>query len=81
MGKTCVITRTDALADFVEHGENALCVELNNIPQIMESLTLLWENDSLRQDMESKASRKAREQFSSRMAMEHISKEVFRLKT
>ena len=76
MGKACIITRTEALTDFVDHGENALFVEPNNIPQIIKTLTLLWEDDNLRQYMEIKAFKKAHEHFSSQAAMAYLAKKV-----
>lgn len=76
MGKTCIISRTAALADFVDHGKNALWVESGSVQQVVQALVLLWNNDELRRRMETEALKMAHEKFGSCSAMAFLAKEV-----
>ena len=71
MGKPVIVTRTDALTEYVEDGRTALFID-NKPDQLRDALNRLETDQQLYDSLAENARRKVSEEFSERKLGEHI---------
>lgn len=71
MGKPVIVTRTDALAEYVEDGHTAIFID-NEPAQLRDALLRLHADPSLYEKITENARRKVTEEFSERNLGEHV---------
>ena len=71
-GKAVIACRKQGIEDIIRHGENGWLIGPDNLPEMIEALSTLLENDSLRKGIEHEARRTAVE----KLALEHQAKQL-----
>ena len=71
MGKSVIVTRIDALAEYVEDGRTAIFID-NESSQLRDALHRLHADTSLYEEIAENAKRKVTEEFSERKLGERV---------